>query len=177
MAKLNKNKMFEIVIITKYGSVEGKNVKEINNNQYKFCNYKSDKDFGEVHAFNHKSSRYHIFGKKNGRANNENKYEFPPPIDTTLFFGNMCIIKTDKSGEYANLSVSEWEKVYEDLFGGFEDIGGDDSDERSVDSEVYSDGEYTKEGYLKDDFIVEDDEELEEEEYEDTDEEEFDYGV
>ena len=64
MAKFNKNKMFEIVIITKYGSVEGKNVKEINNNQYKFCNYKSDKDFGEVHAFNHKSSRYHIFGKK-----------------------------------------------------------------------------------------------------------------
>ena len=89
----------------------------------------------------------------------------------------MCIIKTDKNGEYANLSVSEWEKVYEDLFGGFEDIGGDDSDERSVDSEVYSDGEYTKEGYLKDDFIVEDDEELEEEDYEDTDEEEFDYGV
>ena len=53
--------MFEIVIITKYGSVEVKNVKEINNNQYKFCNYKSDKDFEEVHTFRHKSSYYHIF--------------------------------------------------------------------------------------------------------------------
>ena len=74
----------------------------------------------------------------------------------------MCILKKTND-EYAPLFIKEWNQVYETLFGGFEDID-ESSEERSMDSEIYSDEDYTKEGYLKDDFVVEDDE-LEEEEY------------
>jgi hypothetical protein len=62
-----------------------------------------------------------------------------------------------------DLTKSEWSDVYDNLFGGFEVIEETD-DERSVDTEDYSDSEYTKEGYHKDSFIVED-QELEQEEY------------
>ena len=61
------------------------------------------------------------------------------------------------------MTKQEWNLVYDNLFGGFEDIGNSD-EERSIDSEEYSDSEYTKEGYHKDSFVI-DDPELEEEEY------------
>ena len=102
------------------------------------------------------------FGKDKGRANSENKYEFPPPIDNVLYFGNVCVFKS-VDDEYVDLTKEEWECTYESLFGGFDDIGHADDEARSVDSEIYSDEEYTKEGYLKDDFIVDDDELVEEE--------------
>ena len=43
--------------------------------------------------------------------------------DTTLYFGNICILKYDNDGQCVDLDCQEWEKVYEELFGGFEDIG------------------------------------------------------
>ena len=106
--------------------------------------------------------KYQVYGKKNGRANTENKYDFPPPIDTLLLFGTVCILKKQDE-DFVSLTKEEWDKTYETLFGGFEDLGDSDG-ERSTDSEVFSDDNYTKEGYLKDDFIVDDDE-LEEEDY------------
>jgi hypothetical protein len=102
-----------------------------------------------------------VYGKKCGRANNENKYDLPPPVDTILLFGTLCVVKK-YDDEFVSLTSKEWSKIYETLFGGFEDL--DSEEERSVDSEVYSDEDYTKEGYLKDNFVV-DDNELEEEDY------------
>ena len=75
----------------------------------------------------------------------------------------MCIIKVENN-DYNDLNLNEWEKTYEYLFGGFEDIENSDEDNRSMDSEIYEDEEYTEEGYLKDGFVV-DDNELMEEEY------------
>jgi hypothetical protein len=162
--------MPSILLIKKNGDLVSKNIKEFDfSDIYKYCGYKNDNNFSMVHkySFESKNENYSIYGKNNGRANNENKYELPPPIDTTLFFGTLCIVKTDNNNNVISLEPETWNKTYEYLFGGFEDIGEEDSDEtRSVDSEIFSDDEYTKEGYLKDDFIVEDDE-LEEEEYED----------
>ena len=156
--------MIEIIIIKKNGDVESKRVKEIkHNNIYKFCNYKSDKDFSKVHDFNINNTKYTLYGKEIGKATQENKYELPPPIDTTLYFGTLCIVKTVEE-EYVNLTVEEWNNTYENLFGGFEDIGDEDDETRSMDSEVYEDEDYTEEGYLKDGFVISDNE-LEEEEY------------
>lgn len=153
-----------IVLIKKNGDILNKNVKKIEEKEiYKFCGYKNDKDFNLLHTFIINKNNYLIYGKNNGKVNYENKYELPPPIDTNLYFGTLCVIKKENDN-YENLLIEEWEKVYEELFGGFDDINSNESDERSMDSEIYSDDEYTKEGYLKDDFIVDDDE-LEEEEY------------
>lgn len=158
------NTTISILIIKKNGDIEIKNVKKIEENEiFKFCGYKNDNNFSHLHTFIVNNCDYNIYGKSKGKANYENKYELPPPIDTNLYFGTICIIKKENNN-YSSLDIEEWEKVYEELFGGFEDINSSDSSERSMDSEIYSDEEYTKEGYLKDSFIVDDDE-LEEEEY------------
>lgn len=162
--------MIDIVIIKKNGDPEKKSVKKIDeDNLYKSCGYKTNKDFECIHSYVVESNEFKVFGKKVGKANYENKYEFPPPIDEVLLFGTVCIIQKDTTRqEILSLSLDEWQKVYEELFGGFDDVGNSsDDDERSMDSEIYEDEEYTEDGYLKDGFVIsdEDNDELEEEEY------------
>lgn len=101
-----------------------------------------------------------VYGKTDGKANQENKYEFPPPIDNTLFFGN-CIIVNRVDGEPANLTSKEWEGIYDYLYGGFEDIGDEDSDDYSEEDDEEEDGKpRTKSGYVKDGFVVDDEEDI-----------------
>ena len=109
-----------------------------------------------------------VYGKTNGRAGQENKYDFPPPVDNTLFFG-ACVLVNAVDGVAQSLCKPEWKAIYEHLFGGFEDIGEEDS-EVSVD-DVDENVPRTREGYVKDGFIVDDDDE--EDEDESTDESEF----
>lgn len=159
--------MSKYILITKGGEIEQKTTKKKieKENTFKLCNYKNNSGFEKLHTFQIKKTEsddgYEIYGKKNGRANSENKYEFPPPIDKELYFGTLCIIKREDD-DVVDLTTDEWETVYESLFGGFEDIENSD-EERSLDSEVYSSDEYTKEGYHKDTFIIDDDELIEEE--------------
>ena len=161
------------IFIYKNGEIEQKQTKkEIQIDKiFKLCNYKNNSGFNKLHSFpiNSKETNettniencYEVYGKKEGRANSENKYEFPPPIDTELYFGCLCVIKREND-EIVDLTIDEWSNVYDSLFGGFEDIEESD-EERSIDSDVYNSDEYTKEGYHKDSFIVEEDELIEEE--------------
>jgi hypothetical protein len=164
--------MLTLIQIKTNGDIVEKKVKKIEENTlYKHCNYKSDKEFELIHKFEIKNQsqvhQYRIYGKKSGRANTENKYDLPPPIDTLLLFGTLCIVKK-VDDDYIDLTTNDWNKTYEHLFGGFEDLGNSSDEERSQDSEYYSDDQYTEEGYLKDNFVV-DDNELEEEDYIDED--------
>lgn len=165
--------MTKYIIIKKNGDVEQKKTRNnIDSEQiYKLCNYKNETEFKKLHSFtidknekNNPDNCYEIYGKSDGRANSENKYEFPPPIDKNLYFGSLCILKKENDS-FTDLTNEEWENKYEELFGGFEYIENSDEEERSVDSEIYSSDEYTKEGYHKDSFIIDDDE-LVEEDYE-----------
>ena len=118
-----------------------------------------------------KSYNVSVFGKITGRANQENKFEFPPPIDTTLFFGS-CVIVNKANGVASSITAEEWEDVYNYLYGGFEDL--EDDEDEDEDSEDDDDGmPRTKSGYVKDDFVVDDDDdESEDEESEEEDDEE-----
>lgn len=157
---MNKEESINSIIIKKNGDIQEKNIKI--NEMYKSCNFKISKHFEKQHEYKCNNNIYEVYGKKNGKANTENKYDYPPPIDNTLFFGNMCILMKSNN-KYEELTKIEWNKVYEKLFGGFYDLGSDD-ETRSMDSEIYNSDEYTKEGYHKDGFIV-DDKELVEEDY------------
>ena len=120
-----------------------------------------------------------MYGKKTGRAGQENKYDFPPPVDEILFFGPCVLIGTDpKTNSVVDLEIDDWEEIYEYLFGGFEDIGTEDSsyDEEDIATDDELDAiqkttgtviKQTKQGYAKDGFIVDDDEE--DEVYEESD--------
>lgn len=128
----------------------------------KKCGFKSSKDFEEraYWKVKVKDTKYRVklFAKDNGRANNENKYDFPPPADDKLFFGNCILINYDESHEISNLNCEEWGDIYEKLFGGFEDLSNtvlEDEEEEDELDEI-EDAEKTKEGYLKDGFVVDD---------------------
>ena len=114
-----------------------------------------------------------LYAKTNGRAGQENKYDFPPPVDSELYFGN-CMLVSQKDATDANevidLSKATWELIYEELFGGF-----DDCMESEEESEDDMDGlEIGKSGYELDDFVVDDEyDEEDEAEYETEEEEEI----
>jgi hypothetical protein len=166
-----------ILIVDKTGSLKSLKMKEfVEDDLYKKAGNKNVGDF-KKHAtwkMDMDKSHYsiHVYGKTKGRAGQENKYDFPPPIDNTLFFGSCIILCKNNDQEICELTETMWNKIYEKLFGGFEDIGDEDSEE----SEDEEEGPRTKEGYIKDGFIVDDedaeDKEDEDEEEEDEDEEE-----
>lgn len=158
--------MTTCLIIKKNGDIIEKKTNIDNESEiYKLAGFKTTSDFECRHSFKVNDSVYKVFAKNVGRANYENKYELPPPIDTQLFYGSICIFKYNNENQVQNLNMKEWEKIYEFLFGGFDEICSNSEDEiRSMDSEIYEDHEYTNEGYVKDGFVV-DDGELTDESY------------
>jgi len=168
-----------IIIVEKLGSVKQVNFKNYDENElYKKAGFKSAEGF-KCHtswSIDMDSKKYTIsvYGKTTGKANQENKYEFPPPIDNTLFFGNCVVVKKMESNpnEVVDLSESAWNEIYETLYGGFEDLGDEDSEDEDDDED--DDIPTTKTGYAKDGFVVDDDEdEDEDDDDEDDDEEEI----
>jgi hypothetical protein len=154
-----------IIIVEKNGDLKETSFRSENiNDLYKKAGFKTATGFTihsvwNVELSNKKQYNIVLYGKTTGRANQENKYEFPPPVDNTLFFGN-CVLANISDGVITNLSVDEWEEIYNYLYGGFEDIGDDDEDEDDDDEEeIDANVPLTKTGYVKDDFVVEDDEE------------------
>lgn len=148
-----------IIIIEKGGNVKELKVKNYNEDDlYKKCGFKSSNDF-KLHSvwenitLNKVTYNIHIYGKLVGRANQENKYEFPPPIDNTLFFGS-CVLVNKIDNIPKNLTSGEWNRIYDHLYGGFEDIDDEDSEESEDEDDNLP---KTKSGYVKDDFIVDDD--------------------
>lgn len=132
---------------------------------YKKCGFKSNIDFIKQTSWNVKYSNetiiVSVYAKMSGKANYENKYEFPPPIDNKLFFGTCCIIaeKNNLLKSPFDLSVSIWKNIYENLYGGFENINGDDEDDEDDEDllDLIDSSKKTKNGgYFKDGFVVED---------------------
>jgi hypothetical protein len=162
-----------LLIVEKNGNIKETKVKSLQVSElYKKAGFKSEEGFLEpvvswprpgIDPFT-LDYQIQVFGKTKGRAGQENKYDFPPPIDTTLFFGNVAMIAVRPDGGVVDLTMSAWEMVYEQLFGGFEDLVDshgrplDDSEEEESEEEELEGVEYTKEGYVKDDFIVDNDE-------------------
>jgi hypothetical protein len=161
------NNSLTIIIVDKTGLLKTLHVKEFNTDDlFKKCGFKKSDDFIQqtewgVKIPSEKDKIYiRVFAKTTGRANNENKYDFPPPIDNKLFFGNCAIVAqirdTPITFKHVDLTIPLWDKIYEKLFGGFEDLSAtvkEDEDEEDELQNVPSDKK-TKDGYLKDGFVV-----------------------
>lgn len=162
-----------LLVVEKNGTIKESVLKNWNEDDlYKKAGFKNGEGFKlattwKVDDINKKSYIIRVYGKTNGRANQENKYEFPPPIDETLFFGS-CLIVNMRNDQPVSLTSAEWTCIYDKLYGGFESLGDEDSEE---DNDEYDDIPKTKSGYAKDGFIVDDDE-LSDDDYEDTEESE-----
>jgi hypothetical protein len=157
-----------VIIVEKIGSLKSLTVKDYKEEElYKKCGFKKPDGFSKQTEWGIKldGKKYIValFAKTEGKANTENKYDFPPPVDTTLFFGNCVLVSTIKKDDGSfgtvSLSLEQWDKMYEKLFGGFEDLAAtcaeDEAEEDELDSIPAS--KKTKQGYLKDGFVVDSD--------------------
>jgi hypothetical protein len=174
-----------IVIVEKTGVLKSLAIKEFKEEElFKKCGFKKAEDFVKQNEWSMKTEgrKYiiQVFAKTEGRPNSENKYDFPPPIDTKLFFGNCAILakirNDDGSISFTNLSLEMWEKMYEKLFGGFEDLTTTATEDENEEDELENvpQNKKTKHGYLKDGFVVDSSDGDEEEEDDDEEEEEED---
>ena len=155
--------MTSILLIEPNNSIKQTKVKDVTpENLYKKCGFKTQNEFSKKHTWtkiiNNEKVIIQLWAKETGKANNENKYDFPPPVDTKLFFGTCGLVRidaTNNNNNIINLEKSLWTKVYEKLFGGFHDLGNDEDDEMSEDELLNVDKhKKTKHGYLKDGFVV-----------------------
>ena len=176
---MSQTQPLDIIIVEKTGQFKILSIKDYKESElFKKCGFKQSEGFKKQHQWTIKIDGVYyivsVFAKTDGRANSENKYDFPPPIDTKLFFGNCAIIaikqyvkeNNDSLSSYINLTIELWEKMYEKLFGGFEDLASTAiEDENEIDElKNVPKEKKTKSGYLKDGFVV-DSSDTEDEEY------------
>ena len=154
--------MVNLVIIEKNGDMKECKYNVEKDEIYKKCKFKKPDNFELRHSWNTKKNKYtfksvSLYARDTGKANTENKYDLPPPVDNILYFGCIGLTASDDDG-LVDLSVEEWVKFYEDLFGGFENLADtamEDEEEEDELENIPSEMK-TKSGYLKDDFVVED---------------------
>lgn len=150
--------MTNIVLVDKNGTLSTINIKNVKKDiLYKKCNFRKGDGFTQRTTWKVKISgvahNIELWARDFGNANTENKYDFPPPCDTSLYFGRCCLLKIDDDDKIVDFDVPTWNKVYEKLFGGFEDLKSDES-ESDDELEEVPDEMKTKDGYLKDGFVV-----------------------
>lgn len=126
---------------------------------YKSCGFKKPDGFEKRTTWDviieGNKNTVELWARDYGKAGTENKYDFPPPCDTALYFGSCALIKISKEDDtIKDFSSDTWLKMYEKLFGGFENIGNEDSEESEDELDDVSSEYKTKTGYLKDGFVV-----------------------
>jgi len=156
--------MVNIVLIEKTGELKiCKYNSDKGDELYKKCKFKKPDGFEERHIWKNKKDKYPfssvtLFARDNGKANTENKYELPPPVDNILYFGTCALLAKDEDELHVDLDVETWNTFYEELYGGFENLADTAKEDEEEEDELESiPAEMkTKSGYLKDDFVVDD---------------------
>jgi len=165
-----------ILLVEKTGNIKPQKIQDTDfANLYKKAGYKTNEgdEFRQHTTWTVEGKKVALYGKNKGKAGMENKYDFPPPVDTTLFFGSCILTGVDATGKMEDLKLETWNHMYEVLFGGFEDLDGDSDDEETeldTDDEIEMLRETAKEqgvnviikktrdGYINDGFVVDTDE-------------------
>lgn len=162
--------MTRVIIVEKNGDLKSLNIKKFDITElYKKCNFKKADNFECRTTWDAKNKfdfKYvELWGKNTGKANTENKYDFPPPVDSDLYFGSCILVAKDENTDYIDITIEQWNEFYEKLFGGFEDLNASALEDANEEDELDNvpDELKTNTGYLKDDFVVDDTENIEDE--------------
>jgi hypothetical protein len=172
--------MPSIVIVEKSGSLKSVNAKNLSlPDLYKKCGFKTNEGFSKSHTWtievNDIEYKLSVYGKTTGKANTENKFEFPPPIDSILFFGSCAAVLTVENA-ISDMTPEEFTDIIDNLQGGYSDIGSEDSEDEEEDDEDELLPK-TKHGYVKDDFVVSSDAEDDDDDDDDDDDEDEDDDI
>jgi DNA-directed RNA polymerase subunit M/transcription elongation factor TFIIS len=140
----------------------------------------------EVGQYSFGELKLTLFGYTAGKAGTENKHELPPPNDNLLCFSDILLIAAKASASWehpVNFTPEQYEKFYSKAFGGFEDIGSEDSETDDDDEDVDKEDEEEEEEVVvtskkkkaaEEDGVPEDEEDKEEDTEEDDNDEEED---
>jgi hypothetical protein len=156
----------KVIIVQKDASLSSYQIKEYTEDKlFKKCGFKSPNGF---ECFATWTARFDgikhvvkLYGKSTGKALSENKYDFPPPADHTILFGNALLVgfvenSDTKVVEVSSLSMDDWKKMEEASLGGVEDLSKTALEDEMEPDELadLSPSLKTKDGYLKDGFVV-----------------------
>lgn len=126
------------------------------------AHFKKTQVIEPIGTFPFKTYTLFLFGSFNGKEEQENKHQLPPPHDLTSFFGDIVLIASKDEASFASpveFEVSEYENFYTKAFGGYN--SEEEEDELELDLEV-------------DECPVEEGKEFQNEEEEDEEDEEED---
>lgn len=150
-----------IIIVQKNGEIKQMDIFQLDiENLYKKAGFKKGDNFLKQTTWkcniNGNPTNISLYAKTKGKANTENKYDFPPPVDNVLYFGNCVLVAHDT--KFVSLTKDLWNVIYETLFGGFENLKDtEEDDENEIDElENIDESLKTADGYLKDGFVVSD---------------------
>ena len=77
--------------------------------------------------------RLSLYGYKEGRAGTENKHELPAPYDSTVLFGDACVVATLEKGPAGAAAVSLsgdlWKRFYNSKAGAYDDEDDEEEEE------------------------------------------------
>ena len=131
--------MKSALLLKKSGDIVEVDVSDINLNSInsswitslktKIPNKGINSSFSEIDYYNYKKQLFILWGYSDGNAGQENIHELPPPLDKRLLFGDIVVASFDEvTGILNNLNVSLYEDFYKTMYGGFEDLGSEDSE-------------------------------------------------
>jgi len=139
--------MTSIILVESSGTLKSLKAKDLSvDTLYRKAGYRSADHFEKRHVWVCKLDQEQevsvaLYAKTTGKALHENKYNFPPPVESDLYFGTVILVQVASDGQLVNLEIPTWNAVYDKLFAGFENLGDNDSEEDNIDPEDEDDEE------------------------------------
>ena len=118
----------------------------------------------KIGSWSYQKGTLELWGYKEGRAGTENKHELPPPVDSTLIFGDAIMIALNEAEEPTNFTTAQYTKFYTQIFQGFESLDEEDDEDDEEDDEEPEEDEVEAEAEAEADevdIIEEEEEEVE----------------
>ena len=113
-------------------------------------------------TYRYKKNTLTLLGFTKGKAGSENKHELPPPLDSSLYFGDIILIASVSPNNYTKptpFKAEEYEAFYTKSFGGFDDIDSEEDEEEELEAEVEVEVEVEPEAEVEEEEEEEDVEE------------------
>lgn len=148
-----------VVLVTKAGEVRESRVTDAEPSTLaKKCGFKNAAGFSKHASWpaaGEPDLTIELWGRTKGRAGSENKYDFPPPVDSVLFFGSCCLVgRRHHNAIIEDLHAETWARTYEKLFGGFEDLTQEEDPSSDELDDVAAEMKTECGGYLRDGFVT-----------------------
>ena len=134
-----------IIMFEKMGNVKSTIIKDYKEaDLYKKCGFKKPDHFVKQAEWNipYEGNNYTltVYGKKEGRANTENKYEFPPTTYSRSLYNTCVLLRVDGNNKILSLTCDIWLELYKKIIEGFNQ--GDTTDDDDEDKDDVGDEEF-----------------------------------